>query len=378
MKPDTTQYRLGLVMFGLLPFLAGLKGLMIPANVTLLAPTAALAAFVAGRWQRVGTPNLADLALLALIGFMMLRLLASLNFVIGLPLDYGLHAISLLVVCPFMYYAGRTMALELSSEHAVRLLGINIFVVTFFLIAMVAAPDFVKRNGLAANSYYQYLGDGLAVAALTAWAFGYRSKFYWVYLLTALLLAASGSRASAVAYAIAMGFSNIRLLTIGAIVTAPLGYWLSSIIASGAGLDWAGQFRVLSTFVAYFAQDEEDASFSERQQFLDNAIDVITNQPIFGQVAYEVRLGEMGEYAHNILHLWANFGIIALILMLIVLFGMPLARLLGPSPRDDRYPLPLLVFVATELLFFRHPENIVLFFALGILASLYGRQARNA
>jgi hypothetical protein len=260
----------------------------------------------------------------------------------------------------------------------VRLLGINIFVISFFLIAMVAAPDFVKRNGLAANSYYQYLGDGLAVAALTAWAFGYRSKFYWVYLLTALLLAASGSRASAVAYAIAMGFSNIRLLTIGAIVTAPLGYWLSSIIASGAGLDWAGQFRVLSTFVAYFAQDEEDASFSERQQFLDNAIDVITNQPIFGQIGYEVRLGEMGEYAHNILHLWANFGIIALILMLIVLFGMPLARLLGSSPRDDRYPLPLLVFVATELLFFRHPENIVLFFALGILASLYGRQARNA
>ena len=75
MKPDTTQYRLGLVMFGLLPFLAGLKGLMIPANVTLLAPTAALAAFVGGRWQRVGTPNVADLALLALVGFMMLRLL---------------------------------------------------------------------------------------------------------------------------------------------------------------------------------------------------------------------------------------------------------------------------------------------------------------
>ena len=85
----------------------------------------------------------------------------------------------------------------------------------------------------------------------------------------------------------------------------------------------------------------------------------------------------MGEYAHNILHLWANFGIVALILMLIVLFGAPLSRWMMTTKRKDQYPLPLLVFVATELLFFRHPENIVLFFALGILASLYGRNARS-
>lgn len=378
MKIGTTHFNLGLVMFGLLPFLAGLKGLMIPANVTLLAPSAALAAFIGGRWTRVGAPNIADLALLALIGFMMLRLLASLNFVLGLPLDYGLHAISLLVICPFMYYAGRTMMLDLSSDSAARLLSINIFIVTLFLVATIVAPDVIKRNGMAANSYYQYMGDGLAVAALTAWALGYRSKFYWVYLLTAALLASTGSRASALAYVIAMGFSNLRLLAMGAVVASPVAYWLSSIITSGASLDWTGQFRVLSTFVAYFAQDQEDASFSERQQFLDNAIDVINNQPIFGQIAYEVRSGEMGEYAHNILHLWANFGIVALILMLLVLLGTPLLRLLLGTPRSDRYPLPLLVFVAMELLFFRHPENIVLFFALGILTTLYVHQTRAA
>jgi hypothetical protein len=371
---SSTYHHLGLVMCGLLPLLASLKGLMIPANVTLLVPAAAFLVLFTGRWREIGLPSLSDLGLIGLVTFMLLRVLASLNVVLEQPLEYGLHVVSLLLVCPFMYFAGRVMATGLRSEEASRLLALNVVIVIGFLVITIAAPEFVRRNGLEASSYYQYMGDGLAITALIAWARGYRPRFYWPYLLTAVLLVSIGSRASAVAYVVAMAFSNLRFMLTAGIVAAPVGLWLLGAIERGAGLDWAGQFRVLSTFLDFYLQDAEDASFSERQQYFDNAMNVIQNNPLSGQVAYEVRGGELGEFVHNILHLWANFGALAFLLMLLVIFGAPAARLFSKSPASDRHALPLLAFVATELLFFRHPENVVLFFALGVLATFYAQR----
>ena len=376
MTMNGAPFRLALVMFGLLPFLASLKGLMIPANITLLVPVAAFAAFVIGRWPRVGSLTAADFGLIGLFVFMSVRVLASADVVLQQPLDYGLHVISLLYVCPFMFYVGRVTGTGLETNGMAKLLILNLVIVVCFLAITVIAPDFVRRNGLEANSYYQYMGDGLAVAALAAWACNYRPRLYWPYLLTAVLLVSVGSRASAVAFLIAMAFSNARFLIVAGATGLPLGFWLLGEIERGAGLDWAGQFRVLSTFLDFYLKDAEDASYSERQQYFDNAIDVIDKNPLMGEVAYEMRTGGMGEFVHNILHLWANFGLIALCLMVLMIFGGPISRLFSSTNVDERRPFPLLVFVAVELLFFRHPENVVLFFALGLLTSLY--DVRNA
>ena len=282
-----------------------------------------------------------------------------------------MHLASLLFICPMMYYVGRVAAQQLSARGTQRLLSINLTIVLVFLAFSIAVPDFAKRNGLEANSYYQYMGDGLAVAALTAWACNYRPRFYWPYLLTAVLLVSIGSRASAVAYVAAMAFSNFRLVVTGAIVAAPAGLWLLSAIERGAGLDWTGQFRVLSTFLDVFLQDAEDASLSERQLYLDNAINVIQQRPLLGEMAYELHYGGLGEFVHNILHLWANFGLPAFLLMLLIIFSAPASKLLESTAKSTLRPGPLFVFLATEFLFFRHPENVVLFFALGVMVTLY-------
>ena len=373
MSSNSTSYLLGLVLFALLPILAALKGLMIPANITLLVPAAAFFVMLAGRWRTIGSISISDFAMMALVVYMMLRSLASLNTILEQPADYGLHAISLLIVCPFMYFVGRIVAQNLSTNQSARLLAINLIIVIGYLALSVVSPEFLRQRGLAANSYYQYMGDGLAVAALLAWGYGYRAPFYWPYIITAFSLISIGSRASAVAYVIAMAFSNLRFLVTASLVAAPVGLWFLTAIERGAGLDWANQFRVLSTFLDFYTQDAEDASFSERQQFFDNAMNVINEHPLTGKIAYEVQGGVMGEYVHNALHLWANFGIVALLLMALVVAGGLLGRRPNQTAGKINYPFPLLVFVAAELMFFRHPENIVLFFALGALATLYAQ-----
>jgi O-antigen ligase len=66
-----------------------------------------------------------------------------------------------------------------------------------------------------------------------------------------------------------------------------------------------------------------DASYNQRQYYNDQALAVIRDAPIFGSYAYYPE----GAYAHNILSMWADFGLFGMGLLLVCL-ALPLSRAL--------------------------------------------------
>ena len=164
------------------------------------------------------------------------------------------------------------------------------------------------------------MGDGLAVAALLAYGVGYRPRFYWTYLLTLALLLAIGSRASALAFGLGLLFANRRVFILLVMTAIPAAALVMFMVDRGIGGELFGQFRVLSTVLSLYLDDTVDLSLLERQEFFSNALQVIWEHPLSGLIAYETRAGSLGEYAHNIFHMRANFGVIGFLLTLFVLF----------------------------------------------------------
>ena len=374
MRSHALAYRLGLTMFVVMPILAGLKSIRLPANITVVVPVLLLATLASARsWQRIKHASIADQSLLALCAWMLVYAAVGSNVIANLPADYGLHLASLILLCPLAYYCGRIACQSIEVRDGARLLQMNAAIVLVFTGFKLAFPTFVASSLGETGSYYQYMGDGLAVAALIAYGIGYRPRLYWAYFLTLALLLAIGSRASALAFGLGLLFTNRRLFILFIATSIPVAALVMFMVERGIGGELFGQFRVLSTVLSLYLDDTVDLSLLERQEFLSNAFQVIWQHPLFGLIAYEARAGSLGEYAHNILHMWANFGLIGFLLTLLVLFGAPLERIFGKrldvSALFD--PKPLLVFCAAELLLFRHPENLVLFYALGAMVSLY-------
>lgn len=376
MRTPSTGYRLGLAMFLALPVLAGLKSIKLPANITLLVPALLIAALASSRaWSRLPRISTSDYSLLILCAWMLLCTAINSNILANLPLDYALHLLSLTVLCPLAYYCGRVATNSVTMQEGASLLKLNIAVVAAFMTFKLLLPSFVASNLGETGSYYQYMGDGLALAGMMAFGLGYRPRLYWSYFLALALLLAIGSRASALAFMTGLLVTNRRVLLLFVATAVPTALLLTLMVDRGIGGEIFGQFRVLSTVLSLYVDDTVDLSLLERQDFLANALQVITQHPLMGIFAYEARAGSLGEYAHNILHMWANFGLPGITLMLLVLVGAPLEHLIqkqrGTQIAATFNPRPLFVFCAAELLFFRHPENLVIFYALGTMTSLY-------
>ena len=173
MRTHALGYRLGLTMFMVMPFLAGMQSICSPANITLVVPLLLIATMASARsWQRIQHMSVADQALAALCAWMLFYASVGSNVIANLPLEYGLHLASLIVLCPLAYYCGRVACRTIDALEVGRLLRLNAAIVLIFTGFKLALPSFIASSLGETGSYYQYMGDGLAVAALLAYGVG--------------------------------------------------------------------------------------------------------------------------------------------------------------------------------------------------------------
>lgn len=373
----TASTSLAITLAVVLPAAASMKSAGVPISITALVP---------GLWLLIALlSNISalkirlvpvDIAMVALFSVLAIMSLFNARQIVGLPIGYGIQILSLLLVCPLGYWVGRVVGSAMDSATADWLLYANIIIVLIFVMVMGFSPTFSVATIDEAGSYYQFMGDSLAVIALCTLGVRYHHGLLGPYFMTGVLLVGVGSRASAIAFFLSLLLSNRVLFTAGIAAISGLILITAGLLASAELPEWMNDFRVVTTAFALLRDGTIDLSYLERLEYFFNGLDIIISEPMFGLIGYEYQWGLTGSYIHSGLHIWATFGIVAFALFVIAVI-MPLfayqERLSWESDRANTSATTsraLVIFSIIQFALFRHPDNFVLFFALGFATSI--------
>lgn len=362
------------------PLLGYANGLGFGVNVTLGASLLAMAvyALLPVAWSTRHPVGESSVAVVVFAAACSLSVLMSLPALGSVPIAYAMHTLVLIVLCPLAFFVGRRFALTSNGPSMARLFRVSLALAVLFVVARLLWPDIISDDEIGKGSYYQYVGDTLAMAALLAYASGDRARFHWPWLLVLPLLVLVGSRASFAAYGTALLVTTmwrpVLLLgagSAGAIVA--LGDRLAELVP-----DFYEVSRVVTSLAITLIEGHEDASLGERRDFNAQALATIAEKPFLGRYGYDWILnGYVGGHAHSAIDVWAQFGVLALLAFVAAVTLSPLsylvARLARRSPVDEGRQfalLPMLLFLVILFAFFRHPESVPLFFGIGTLAGL--------
>lgn len=366
-RPEWLAFSFGSMVFSGILFAALLKRLLIPVNITgavgfcviLLIGVAALLR------TRLERPGLAGFGIIAF---------SSISFVVSVvnflrddgayDRDFVLHKISLSLVCPIFYLAGSIYA-RLGTR---RVFAYNLIHATLlasclaFLQAVLGEPS--PLHAQTVGSYYQYAGDALVLSFILWLALSSGSLPVSIqissFVFGLFVLLFLGSRGSVVLFLASLAVllcvngGGVRLIYISV-----LGIALVSL------LFWSGlNIRIFDRIHDFIESGYVDTSLSERLEYSRNALVEIFQNPMFGNFGYDY---PGARYAHNMLDVWANFGLIIFAFFLAPVFRG--CSLLFGMISQTRLALlsVLLTYILVALAFFRHPENILIFFAMGFL-----------
>lgn len=354
-------------------------------SLTSVGLSVVCAAFIP--WKRVAAMPLggSDIALAAFVFAALASLAQAYKTLAIVPAEYALHIASLLLLCPAAYALGRLFGYVGDAKLVHRLFLTTLILSICFLIARFAFPESILVDQDDKGSYYQYAGDSLAIAALLHYARAPRRVRPLEMLLVLAVLLLLGSRASFVAYAVALlvSSSGVWLVLSGCAIAVLISANLATVLDVVPALGEVS--RIGATIVAILSGGAEDASLGERKDFLALAMHTIEKSPFLGSFGYDYSgNGNVGGFAHSAIDIWAQYGVIAFALFCGVVVWSPLARLLNqfayswPQKRavatsESRRVTPLLVFFVCEFVLFRHPESFVLFFGLGAQVALSRR-----
>jgi hypothetical protein len=393
-RPDsstdsTAAFLLGVSVLLLVPLLSYANGVGLAVNITLTSVAAALVVFALypQTWHIGRLPDPASAAMLLFIAACGLPLLLSPGRVGSVPVPYAMHTVALVVLCPLAFVAGTHGARGMSRQHSRALFLVTAGTAALFVAVRIARPEIISSDEIGKGSYYQYAGDCLALAALLAYAKGYRPAGGWLYLAMLPLLLLLGSRASLASYAVALLFTRYlpRVVLMGGALIAVIASMADVLVESLP--EFYDLSRVVTSLALTLVEGGEDASLGERREFHDQAVATIADHVVTGRYAYDFEInGYVGGHAHSAIDLWAQYGVVAFAAFVGALVANPLSRLIdrlamprGAAPvlNSDRVIYaPLLIFLVMEFAFFRHPESVPLFFGIGLLAGLSGRPSR--
>jgi hypothetical protein len=365
-------------------FLAGLGARL---NITLLSVLAGLIAVAVStsiNKTRLPRLNLSNLALLAFVASANLAFLLSLSVLAHLPDGYFLHAVALLYFCPLAYLFGAIFGAQADRGSISRIFHAVVVLSVGFVILTLLAPELVSTDETVVGSYYQYSGDCLALVALIHLATCDRNSSRWSLLIVVPILVMLGSRATVFAYGAALLFSPLLpfVLAAGLIISILITFFLEGIATLGS--EYTGSSRVIISLLSTFIEGNEDLSLGERKQFQQQALAIISENPILGKFGYDYFAnGYVGGFAHSALDIWAQYGVLAFWSFLGALTLSPIISMLArDAPPIKHRPafraMPLLAFLALEFALFRHPESVVLFFGMGVLSSVADARVRRS
>lgn len=369
-----------------IPLLSYFRIIGIEFNITLVITLTSCAIFLLGSFfskfssEKMYLMKLNSISDLSLILF---SLYTFFNFLVfytivdsNITLEQIFHLLALSFLCPLSYYFGLNFSAFVNEKATNTFFNILVFLTILFLGIRLSAifPD-TSDIGIQ-GSYYQYSADTLALTFLFFQNKSHKRHLILACLITFILLILIGSRATLLAFVVAMFSSKLYKYII--VFSICIFLFFTQI---GNSLEENDEIltysRTISTFYLYFYSDREDLSHSERDDLTEATWVQISSNPIWGDILYDTKIsGFYGGYAHSALDLWARYGIFLFIVFIFILFGN--FFLIGLSKRSLLYFIkifyknniyPLLVFILMELTFFRHPESIILFFGMGYLSA---------
>ena len=194
---------------------------------------------------------------------------------------------------------------------------------------------------------YQHYALSVMVFSLALIRKGNPITRYAIYVLCAVVLFKNGARSEMIGLfptfvLIELAFARKYAL----LFVMPL---LTAAVFFQTALDWV--IRVFpDNRIVYLLRDAStDQSVVERLYTQEMAIDTIRRNPLFGDYAYY----PPGFYSHNILSVWADFGLPTFILFLSIIFiaSLETASLVLKNTQNSYMPYLLGVAVLSVLLF---------------------------
>ena len=244
-------------------------------------------------------------------------------------------------------------------------------------VAATAAYVFVARDSLTLDELYvryeeegrsfpyQYIGDAFAVSAMLLaprLRFGPRTVALCVAAIAVMFMIPSRSSA----------LFGATALLLWLFAAAPASWkaglaglaFLATLAVHGAALE---SIFTGTRFESIFT-GSDDTSAAARREFMQHGLKTIARYPFTGRWASEIdAFGYSGTYIHNALDVWAQGGVLPMLLLL-ALWLRTLACWLALRRRDPDAALrtlPLLLFALLSWLFARNVGNAILFLGFG-------------
>ncbi|MBU3738465.1 MAG: O-antigen ligase family protein [Rhodoferax sp.] len=371
-------FSFGSVAFSGILFAALLKRLLVPVNITGVAGSCMIMLIGVALLFRIPF-KLPGLAGFGMIFFSIISFVLSIIYFYrdgaAYDRDFVLHKIALALLGPVFYFAG-SMYARLGSR---RVLGLNLIHGMLFA-SCLAVWQMVHGqpsplDAQTVGSYYQYAGDALALSFILCsvvffGSFSLTSQLVF-FISNLFILLTLGSRASV---AIFMASFLALLYVKGG--GRKLLYFSAIGIVLLFLLFWSGlNIRILDKFRSFVADGYIDTSLRERLDYSRSALAAIIESPISGDFGYDY---PGARYAHNMLDVWANYGLIVFIFYLTPVFCGFIALFRVISTARLALLSVLLTYILVALIFFRHPENMVVFFAMGCLGVFAGASSNEA
>lgn len=134
----------------------------------------------------------------------------------------------------------------------------------------------------------------------------------------------------------------------------------------------------ISTITNLLSNESQiDRSANERISFSNQALETVSQHPFSGKFSSY----EPGEYAHNILSMWVDYGFIGILLFFAILIVAIITSFLSTSQRSDplnSIEIPLFTFLALILLLAKNYNYQLIPIILALIANLISKKTKYA
>jgi hypothetical protein len=309
--------------------------------------------------------------LIIISGMVFWFIFVSLEYVLStsyLRLDIYLWSITQIlanIICFFI-----ALNLKLSNKN-IRYLIMILIIFSLIVFSNIFDGRFDLRSQSENDRVATYQIFGLSILVISFIVFAHlRTNFskFFCFIISILLLYFNGSRSEFVFYII----SVVTLFVLIEGKGEKRGYYLLFLpvifFLGFLGLNYVGSLS--GNRVTELMNISEATSFLAREQLNSFALDTIINKPFTGEYGAYLDIYGMGNYAHNILSAWADFGLLGFIVFFGTSFYLLVFSVIGLIKSDivtDSFKLLFLFSLSLFIgyLFAKDYSYMFLGFSLG-------------
>ncbi|MCB9211130.1 MAG: O-antigen ligase family protein [Ignavibacteriales bacterium] len=287
-----------------------------------------------------------------------------------------------LIVINYLLYSsiGFYFLKYLDNKRNINSIKYYIFIYPIIFSVFISTFNIKYLFSLEGLNYLR-LADGVCMVGLLALGFTKKIKIFIIilffYLVNLYLLKARSAIVFfyfASMFILFLRYKKIKIIPLFIVLVIGTYLFLATQLSSIIDINDNRIIRLL-----FFT--EVDSSLLARIKLLENGIEVIKNNIIFGEYGWQTKLfGGRGFYIHNILSFWAQFGIIIFLLTLFIVF-YPIFYLVKNKHQVKKelyeYLIVLFLFLALNSIFSKAYTYQVIFMPIGMVLYLSNKQSNS-